>query len=509
VEPCARPKNLVSLGSQPHRGRNRRSPLAKRRSLVDVLATLRTLIVLICVVAIVHPSWAGGARRKRSAGRHAKTRHHTTGKKATASKTSKSSKTSSKAAKTAKTGRGKKTQHARARSHRRATEVGGRGSVEEHVHIRRGDTLEALLAGRGLGTADAQPWMTAAAGVYDLRYIRPRRGLTLRFDRASHELESIRYEIDDKSMLVLETTADGIVARREGLPYFVEIKGVAGRIERGLREDALESGVPEPVVAGLADIFGWDVDVEGGLKQGDEFRVIYENIWQAGADKPEIGTLLGAQIVSQGEQPTTSTAVFFEDADGHGAYYNPTGDAVSRTLLRYPVQFTEISSEFSLLRRHPILHRDRPHLGVDFAAPRGTPVRAVASGHVSFSAWTGGLGECVKIEHADGLVSVYGHLSEITPGAKEGAAVEQGQVIGYVGATGLATGPHLHYALERDGDYVDPLSLPAPPPEEQVPAKARRAFERIESTIVKELASLQCDARPTTLSLSTSLFQAE
>ena len=493
MERCAGPKNIVSLGSQRYRGRNRRSPLAKRRSLVDALTTLRTLIVLICVVAIVHPSWAGSSRRKRTSARHAKSRHHHgTAKKKTASRAS---------------AKGTKTQHARARSHHRRAEVAGeRGSVEEHVHIRRGDTLEALLAARGVGTADAQPWMTAAAGVYDLRYIRPRRGLTLRFDRASHELESIRYEIDDKSLLVLETTTDGIVARREGLPYFVEIKGVAGRIDRGLREDALASGVPEPVVAGLADIFGWDVDVEGGLRQGDEFRVIYENIWQAGADKPEIGTLLGAQIISQG-QP--ATAVFFEDADGHGAYYNPTGDAVSRTLLRYPLQFTEISSEFSLLRRHPILHRDRPHLGVDFAAPRGTPVRAVATGHVSFSGWASGLGECVKIDHADDLVSVYGHLSEITPGAKEGAAVEQGQVIGYVGATGLATGPHLHYALERDGDYVDPLSLPPPPPEEQVPAKARRAFERLESTIVKELASLPCDARPMTLSLSSSLFQAE
>ncbi len=491
MEPCADPKISSSLGSQSHRGRNRRSPLAKRRNLVDVLATLRTLIVLICVLAIVHPTWAGSARRKRSAGRHAKTRHHGGSPKKTT---------------TAKATKGMKAQHARVRSHHHRAEVGVRGSVEEHVHIRRGDTLEALLAARGVGTADAQPWMTAAAGVYDLRYIRPRRGLTFRFDRSSHELECIRYEIDEKSMLVLETTSDGIVARREGLPYFVEIKGVAGRIDRGLREDALESGVPEPVVAGLADIFGWDVDVEGGLKQGDEFRVIYENIWQAGADKPEIGTLLGAQIISHG-QP--ATAVFFEDADGHGAYYSPTGDAVSRTLLRYPLQFTEISSEFSLLRRHPILHRDRPHLGVDFAAPRGTPVRAVATGHVSFSGWASGLGECVKIDHADELVSVYGHLSEITPGAQEGAAVEQGQVIGYVGATGLATGPHLHYALERDGDYVDPLSLPPPPPEDQVPAKARRAFERLESTIVKELASLPCDARPMTLSLSTSLFQVE
>jgi murein DD-endopeptidase MepM/ murein hydrolase activator NlpD len=136
-------------------------------------------------------------------------------------------------------------------------------------------------------------------------------------------------------------------------------------------------------------------------------------------------------------------------------------------------------------------------------------VRAVASGRINYAGWVGGLGRCVKIDHPDDLVSVYGHLSEIPPGEKEGSTVERGQVIGYVGATGLATGPHLHYALERDGYYVDPLSLPAPPREEQVPAKARRAFERVETAIVRELAELPCDAHPLTLSLSSSLFHAE
>lgn len=462
-------------------------PLAMRRTLVDVLPVVRALIALTCVATVLVPAWANGARRKRSTPGHGKTRlHH--GPIPTNSGTS-----------------FRKPSPAAELVQRRRARAGERGTIDEHIHVRRGDTLEAILSARGLGQADAQPWMNAAAAVYDLRYIRPRRGLTLRFDRGSRELQSIRYEIDTHSMLVVECTSDGIVARREALPYFVEVKGVAGRIERGLREDALESGVPEPVVAGLADIFGWDVDVESGLRPGDEFRVIYENIWQIGAEKPEVGTLLGAQIVTQG---TPVTAVFFEDADGNGGYYHPTGDAVSRTLLRYPLQFTEISSEFSLLRRHPLLHRARPHLGVDLAAPRGTPVRAVADGRIDYAGWDGGLGRCIKIDHGAALESVYGHLSEITPGAKEGAAVERGQVIGYVGATGLATGPHLHYALERDGYYVDPLSLPPPPPEQDVPVKARRAFERVETAVVKELADLPFDARPMTLSLSNSLFHA-
>ena len=458
-----------------------------RRSLADVLPVVRALIALTCVATIFVPAWANGARRKRSSAGHGKTGHQ---QKRFADRSGTSFRKPSLAAELL---------------HRRRAQAGERGTIDEHIHVRRGETLETILSQRGLGTADAQPWMNAAAAVYDLRYIKPRSGLTLRFDRSSRELQAIRYEIDSHSLLVVECTSEGIVARREALPYFVEVKGVAGRIERGLREDALESGVPEPVVAGLADIFGWDVDVEAGLRPGDEFRVIYENIWQIGADKPEVGTLLGAEIVTQG---TPLTAVFFEDPDGNGGYYRPSGDAVSRTLLRYPLQFTEISSEFSLLQRHPLLHRARPHLGVDLAAPRGTPVRAVADGRVDYAGWDGGLGRCVKIDHGASLESVYGHLSEITPGAKEGASVERGQVIGYVGATGLATGPHLHYALERDGYYVDPLSLPPPPPEDNVPAKARRAFERVEAAVVKELADLPFDAHPMTLSLSTSLFHA-
>jgi len=385
-------------------------------------------------------------------------------------------------------------------------ERGSRGRAEEHVHLKKGDTLESVLAARGVEAAELRPWIAAANIVYDLRKIRPRRGLTLRFDRATHALEAVRYEIDDRTLLVLErSAAGGITARKAPLPYFKELHGVAGRIDRGLREDASEAGVPPHVVSEVADIFGWELDVANDLRAGDEFRIIYENLWQTGEPSAEAGKVLGAEIVADGRK---LTAVYFEDEDGRGGYYRPSGDAMSRALLRYPLEFTQITSEFSLLRPHPILRRSRPHLGVDFAAPPGTPVRAVAQGTVEFSGWAKQLGRAVQIAHAGSLASTYGHLARIAAGVKEGAAVERGQVIGYVGATGLATGPHLHFALHRGDEYVDPLTVIAER-EERIPEAARKKFDRLQQVVRARLASLPASPAPRTVSLSTSDLRLE
>ena len=377
---------------------------------------------------------------------------------------------------------------------------GSRGTVEEHAHIRTGDTLGRLLRARGVGPGEANAWVAAAARVYDLREIRPRHGLTLRFDRATRALESVRYEIDDRSLLVLERTATGITAEREGLPYFIEVKGAAGRIERSFQEDAARAGLPQSVVSELADIFGWELDLASDLRRGDDFRVLYENIWQAGGLRPETGKVLAATINSRGR---AVTAVLFEDADGRGGYFRPNGDPVSHEFLRYPVEFTEITSEFSGARRHPLLKVVRPHLGVDLAAPTGTPVRSVASGTVVTSGRFGQLGHTVRIEHAGGLTSTYGHLSRIAGRLEEGDAVERGQVVGYVGASGLATGPHLHFAIDRSGEYVDPIALTGAAGG-GVPERSRRSFDRVSRTVMRELAGLPIAGGPLTVSMRST-----
>lgn len=375
--------------------------------------------------------------------------------------------------------------------------AGSRGEVDRHVHLRRGDTLEGVLTAHGLDAGTAYPWLAAAGDLLDLRSLHPHRGLTLRFDRATSRLESLRYEIDDRTLLVLESTSGGVRARRETLPYYIEVKGLAGRIHRGLQADATGAGVPERVVADLADIFGWDVDVVNGLVAGDEFRVLYENMWEAGRGVPNVGKVLGAELVIGG---ASLRAIYFEDADGRGAYFRPSGEALTRSMLRFPVEFTEITSEFSLLRRHPILHRERPHLGVDLAAGYGTPVRAAGTGKVVVAGWQSGLGRCVRLEHADGLTSTYGHLSEIPKYLTEGSSIERGEVIGYVGASGLATGPHLHYEIEQNGEHVDPLGITAAL-EAPVPMAARRAFQRVEREVTTKLAELPRAQGPMTVSL--------
>jgi len=391
------------------------------------------------------------------------------------------------------------------RSHRvRHARAGARGTVDEHIHVRRGDTVENILAARGVGITEAREWIEAAAGVFDLTKIRPRQGLTLSFDRETHALESIRYDVDQRNLLVAEQAGDGITARLEDLPYFVEVKGIAGTIDRGLRDDTVAAGVPARIAADIADIFGWDVNVETGLSPGDEFRVIYENIWQVGMTAPQAGKVLAAELVVGGKR---QTAVLFEDADGEGGYYSPGGEAVSRIFLRYPVEYTEISSEFSLDRFHPIRRERRPHWGVDLAAPYGTPVRAAATGVVNVSGWESGLGNCVRIDHPGDVASTYGHLSKIAPAVVAGAQVERGQVIGYVGSTGLSTGPHLHYELRRSGEHVDPLEFNCEK-EPSIGAPLVKQFDRAKREVVRQLAALPRDRQPTSVSLSAALLQA-
>lgn len=383
---------------------------------------------------------------------------------------------------------------------------GSAGDVDEHVHVRQGDTLDHILLLKGIGPSEAYPWLRAAQGAYDLRLVKPKRGFTLHFDRATRQLESVRYEIDDHSLLTLERRPDGtVVGRREALPYFVEVKGIAGRIDRGLKQDTMEAGLPPEVASDLVDIFGWDLDVGANLNPGDEFRIIYENLWETGKSTPSPGKILGAEIVTRG---VPLIAVLFETEDGSGGYYAPDGHALSRDFLRYPVEFREISSEFSVARYHPILHRWRPHKGVDLAAPRGTPVRAVADGWVKEAGWMGGLGRAVSLEHVGDRVTTYGHLSDIAPGIQDGASVEQGQVIGYVGSSGLATGPHLHYEVEEGGVALDPMIFQVEP-DDPVAEPFRRKFDRVRASLTRSLASLPVSDRPSAVSLSANTLRAE
>jgi len=359
------------------------------------------------------------------------------------------------------------------------------------VHVERGDTFVGLLTLAGLDGIDAHEWTRATTTVFDPRRLQPGHGLTLRFASADRELLQIRYELDGRTLLVVERTRDELTARREKLPYIAEVRGVAGEITQGLWQDVTDAGAPPEVASQLADIFGWDIDFSR-LQIGDSFRVLYENIWVVGARHGAPGKVIGADLVSGGE---TITAVLFEHEDGRGGYYRPDGKSLGRMFLRYPVEYNRISSSFTHRRFHPILHRYRPHLGVDFAAPRGTPVRAAANGRVSTAGWLRGLGRTVRVDHADGLRSTYGHLNRIASAVRNGRPVKRGQVVGYVGSTGLATGAHLHYAVEHNGKYVNPLSLRGMAAD-PVMSNQRRAFKQQRDEVTGKLARLAGTSTP-------------
>jgi murein DD-endopeptidase MepM/ murein hydrolase activator NlpD len=208
----------------------------------------------------------------------------------------------------------------------------------------------------------------------------------------------------------------------------------------------------------LASIFGWDIDFALDIRKGDEFVVLYDELYLDG-EKVGEGHILAATFINQGK---TYQAVRYTDGSGVTDYYSPDGKVMHKTFLRTPVEYTRISSGFSLGRLHPILNRIRAHKGVDYAAPTGTPVKVTANGKIIFEGRKGGYGNTVIVQHGNHYSTLYGHLSRFSSGLSSGSSVRQGQVIGYVGMTGLATGPHLHYEFRIDGVHHDPLTVKLP-----------------------------------------------
>jgi murein DD-endopeptidase MepM/ murein hydrolase activator NlpD len=233
----------------------------------------------------------------------------------------------------------------------------------------------------------------------------------------------------------------------------------SGIIGSSLFEAGQSAGLSDATIMQMADVFGYDIDLVLDIREGDRFSIVYEEIYRDGV-KVKNGNILAAEFVNQGK---IYRAVRYADADGRAEYYRPDGKNLRRAFIRTPVAFTRITSKFSQHRKHPILNSIRAHKGVDYAAPTGTLVKATGAGKVLFAGWQGGYGRVVTLEHAGGYTTVYGHLSRFAKGIKVGTPVRLGQTIGYVGQTGLATGPHLHYEFRVKGAHRDPLKVALPP----------------------------------------------
>ena len=324
------------------------------------------------------------------------------------------------------------------------------------VIVRRNDTLDAIFRKLELSLTDLAN-LRAVSGVRAL-IDRLVPGESLRLTHRNGELLTFERNLSLTEQLKVSRATDGFRADVSARPIEARAVVAHGVIDSSLFDAAQEAGLQDQTVLQLAQIFGWDIDFALDLRPGDEFTVSYQRLYQHG-EYLQDGAILAARFTNQGREVR---AVRYRSSDGSERYYSPDGRSMQKAFLRAPLEFRRVSSRFSRARYHPILDLVRAHQGVDYAAPSGTPVRAAGDGRIRFRGVRGGYGNLVEIDHGGGIVTVYGHLSRFAPATRIGARVQQGQTIAYVGMTGLATGPHLHYEYRLNGRYLDPQHVKLP-----------------------------------------------
>jgi murein DD-endopeptidase MepM/ murein hydrolase activator NlpD len=318
--------------------------------------------------------------------------------------------------------------------------------------------FDALLRGMGIDSFIAARITAAAQPVFNLRHVRA--GNQLAVGRSVlGELRGVRYRIDTDRVLWIAPRGDEFHSEIQTIQSETQTAGVSGEIHGSLWETILDAGERPELAMRLAEIFGWDLDFYTDPRPGDTFRVVLEKKIFADGSISSYGRILAAEYNNGGR---AYRAVVFHDSSGHVAYYTPEGKSMKKAFLHSPLKFAApISSHYSTHRFHPILKQTRPHLGIDYAAPTGTPVQTIGDGRVTFAGRKGGAGNLVEIQHTNGYATYYMHLSRVL--VRAGQRVEQGQRIGLVGMTGLATGPHLDFRIQHAGQFMNFEQLPLPP----------------------------------------------
>lgn len=320
--------------------------------------------------------------------------------------------------------------------------------------VRKGDTLSSILRQQGHDDHEIGRLIQTNPEARIFRHLRPGQTLRLRTGSGG-PWQELAYETEPGEVFHIFRRADRLELTKEIRSFETRIAYVTGTIESSLFEDGQEAGLSDAQIMKLAEIFGWDIDFALDLRRGDSFSVIHEEKYWRG-QKVTDGPILAAEFINQGN---IFRAFAYRDVNGYTTYYAPDGTSVRRPFLRTPVEFSRITSRFTRGRFHPILKTWRAHKGVDYAAPVGTPVRATASGRILVMGWNGSYGKRIVIRHSATYSTVYAHLSRFNNSLHVGSFVEQGQTIGYVGATGLASGPHLHYEFQVDGVHRNPLTF--------------------------------------------------
>lgn len=331
-------------------------------------------------------------------------------------------------------------------------------SFWRNERVQRGDTVAELLRRLNVSDSNASEYLRTADEADSFRKLPVGKEVQAEID-ATGGLIALRYLGDGEAQIVIEKQQDGYATHVQPAQIEKRLFVRTGEIKTNLYAATDAAGVPEGAANQLTEIFSGDVDFHHDLRRGDKFTVVYEMTYSNGA-LISAGRIQAAEFINQGE---SYRAIYFQkDGQAAGDYFTPEGKSVRKAFLRSPIAFSRISSGFSNSRFHPVLNKWRAHKGVDFAAPIGTPVKVTSDGVVSLVGVQSGYGKVIMINHQSHFSTVYGHLSRYAKGLHRGQRVAQGDVIGYVGMTGLSTGPHLHYEFKVDGTQRDPLRVALP-----------------------------------------------
>ena len=335
-----------------------------------------------------------------------------------------------------------------------AVDVAEAGLDQIEVVVRRNDTLDQIFRRLQLSLTDLANVRAMQGLKSALDRLHPGELLTL--SHRDGNLFALTRRLSPSEVLKVERDAEaGFVASVEETPLQRAPVTTEGVIRSSLFEAAGAAGLRDQTTLALAELFGWDIDFVLDLREGDHFKVTYEKVSREGEIIGD-GAILAAEFVNQGQ---VYRAVRFVGADGKADYFSPDGKSLRKAFLKAPLEFTRVSSVFNPSRRHPVLNTIRAHRGVDYAAPSGTPIRAAGDGRVQFRGVKGGFGNVLEIAHANKVVTVYGHVSRFAKGLNAGDKVRQGEVVAYVGMTGLATGPHLHFEYRVGGEWKNPQTI--------------------------------------------------
>ncbi len=345
--------------------------------------------------------------------------------------------------------------------------------------VQSGDSLDRLFRRNELSLSDLAAMVDLSEARNYLVRLQP--GDEIQVAHRDGSIIALSREIDQVRMLNINRADSGFAVEIAERPVEVRAVGAHGVIRSSLFETAQAAGISDNVIMDMAGIFQWDIDFIQDVRNGDEFTVIYNELWRDGA-KLQDSSIVAAEFINQGR---LYRAASYEDPNGEIGYFTPEGRSVRKAFLRAPVDFTRISSNFNPNRRHPVLNTIRAHRGVDYAARTGTPIRAAGDGKISFRGVNGGYGNTVILQHGGNITTLYAHMSRFAD-PRLGARVRQGQTIGYVGQSGLATGPHLHYEYRINGVHRNPRTVPLPPAD-PVPEAFRSDFETVSAGLWHQL----------------------